>query len=256
MLLSHRSGLPNYVHYMEAYGWDRTKMVTNLDVLSSLYTMHPPLQFPIGKHFSYCNTNYVLLSLLVEKVSRKSFKEFLQETFFTPIGMTNTYLFEMKDAATAMPSFEWNNRKYGIEYLDLTYGDKNIYSTVRDMLRWDQALYAGKIFKQSTLDSAFAPYSFERDGKKNYGLGWRMTLIDNGKKLLYHNGWWHGNNTVFIRLVDEKVTIVVLGNKFNRGIYRSKNIVDLFGDYQQNENPFEDTESDTSSKSLSSGSPK
>ncbi|HJU45410.1 MAG TPA: serine hydrolase, partial [Chitinophagaceae bacterium] len=128
---------------------------------------------------------------------------------------------------------EWNNRKFEREFLDDVYGDKNIYSTVRDMLKWDQALYAGPLFTQQTLDSAFAPYSFEKEGKRNYGLGWRMTLLDNGKKLLYHNGWWHGNNTVFIRLLDEKATIIVLGNKFNRKIYSTKYICDQFGKYMQ-----------------------
>ena len=104
------------------------------------------------------------------------------------------------------------------------------------MLKWDQALYAGRLFKQATLDSAFAGYSFEKEGKRNYGLGWRMTFLDNGKKLLYHNGWWHGNNTAFIRLTDEKATIIVLGNKFNRRIYSSKQAADIFGNYLQNGN--------------------
>jgi CubicO group peptidase (beta-lactamase class C family) len=133
----------------------------------------------------------------------------------------------------SLPSFEWNNRKYPLEFLDVVYGDKNIYSTVRDMLKWDQALYAGRLFTKETLDSAFAPYSFEQDGKRNYGLGWRMTIMDNGKKILYHNGWWHGNNTVFIRLLDEEVAIIVLSNRFNKRIYSSKEICNLFGNYMQ-----------------------
>ena len=142
-----------------------------------------------------------------------------------------------------MPSFEYNNRPFRLEFLDAVYGDKNIYSTVRDMLKWDQSLYAGGLFKQATLDSAFAGYSFEKQGKRNYGLGWRMTSLDNGKKLLYHNGWWHGNNAAFIRLVDEKATIIVLGNKFNRRIYASKHAADIFGNYLQNTNNGEELES-------------
>lgn len=232
-LLSHRSGLPNYVHYLEQYNWDKKKLVTNLDVLSSLYTMHPPLQFATGKHFAYCNTNYALLALIIEKVSGMKYADFLKETFFKPLKMDNTYVFNINDTSTAMSSFGYNNKIFPMEFLDLVYGDKNVYSTVRDMLKWDQALYAGSMFQQATLDSAFTPYSFEKDGKRNYGLGWRMTFIDNGKKLLYHNGWWHGNNTVFIRLIDEHATIIVLGNKFNRKIYQAKGLADMFSDYQQ-----------------------
>ncbi len=242
MLLSHRSGLPNYVHYLERNGWDKRKMATNADVLNSLYTMHPPLEFASGKHFSYCNTNYALLALVIEKVSGRNYADYLQETFFTPLQMNDTYVFTLKDTARALKSFQYNTREFKMEFLDEVYGDKNIYSTVRDMLKWDQALYAGQFFKQSTLDAAFAGYSFEKEGRRNYGLGWRMTFLDNGKKLLYHNGWWHGNNTVFVRLIDEKATIIVLGNRFNKRIYASRKLSDLFGNYMQTTNGQEEVE--------------
>ncbi|MEO5995694.1 MAG: serine hydrolase domain-containing protein [Chitinophagaceae bacterium] len=234
MLLSHRSGLPNYLHYFDKYKWDTKKMVTNGDVLRSLYDFHPPLDFASGKHFAYCNTNFVLLALIIETVSGEAYKTYLENTFFRPLQMNDTYVFAPADMSRALPSFEWNNRKFPYEFLDVVYGDKNIYSTVRDMLKWDQALYAGRLFTKETLDSAFAPYSFEHQGKRNYGLGWRMTFLDNGKKLLYHNGWWHGSNTVFIRLIDEDAVIIVLSNKFNRRIYSTKNLCNLFGDYMQN----------------------
>lgn len=243
MLLNHRSGLPNYVHYLELNGWDKRKMVNNVDVLTSLYMMKPPLEFPSGKHFSYCNTNYALLALIIEKVSGQSYPAFLNQTFFTPLSMKDTYVFSLKDTARAMNSYEYNNRPFRLEFLDAVYGDKNVYSTVRDMLKWDQALYSGHMFKQATLDAAFAGYSFEKQGKRNYGLGWRMTFLDNGKKLLYHNGWWHGNNAAFIRLVDEKATIIVLGNKFNRRIYASKHAADIFGNYLQKNGSGEEMES-------------
>jgi len=246
MLLSHRSGLPNYTNFMEAYKWDKKKLVTNLDVLSALYTYHPPLQFTTGKRFTYCNTNYALLALVIEKVTGQSYHTYLEETFFKPLQMTDTYIFSQADFDRSMPSFEWNNRKYGLEFMDLVYGDKNVYSTVRDMLKWDQAMYDGKLFSAETLQAAFTGYSYEKAGQRNYGLGWRMTEVDNGKKIIYHNGWWHGNNTVFIRLPEEKATIIVLGNKYNRNIYHAKQLCDLFGDYKQSHNNFQDAESEPS----------
>jgi CubicO group peptidase (beta-lactamase class C family) len=233
MLLSHRSGLPNYLHYFEKYKWDTRKMVTNTDVLRSLYDYHPPLDFPSGKHFAYCNTNFVLLALIIETVTGEPFKTYMENTIFRPLQMNDTYVFSPADMSRALPSFEWNNRKYPYEFLDVVYGDKNIFSTTEDMLKWDRALYPGRMFTKQTLDSAFAPYSFERQGQRNYGLGWRMTFLPNGKKLLYHNGWWHGSNTVFIRLIDEEAVIIVLSNKFNRMIYSTKNLCNLFGNYMQ-----------------------
>lgn len=254
MLLNHRSGLPNYTNYLDVYGWNKKKLATNLDVLASLYKMRPPIQFTAGKRFSYCNTNYALLALIIEKVSGKSYQEYMEETFFIPLEMYDSYVFRAEDEKSSLPSFEWNNRRYGMEFMDLVYGDKNIYSTVRDMLKWDQALYSGKLFKPETLDAAFTGYSYEKSGTRNYGLGWRLTEVENGKKIVYHNGWWHGNNTVFIRLPEEKATIILLGNKYNRGIYRARQLCDLFGDYRQSNNQFQEMEAESSTTIVAGGS--
>jgi CubicO group peptidase (beta-lactamase class C family) len=119
--------------------------------------------------------------------------------------MNDTYVFSMADTARAMPSYEFNGRRIPLGYLDVVYGDKNIYSTARDLLKWDQALYPSTgFFKPATLDSAYTPYSFEKPGIKNYGLAWRMFVYPNGKKIIYHNGWWHGNRTAFYRLIDPR----------------------------------------------------
>jgi hypothetical protein len=68
----------------------------------------------------------------------------------------------------------------------------------------------------------------------NYGLGWRLQLLPNGKKVVYHFGKWHGCNAAFARLIDEKVTIIILGNKFTKSIYHAAQLsYDIFGDYMQ-----------------------
>jgi CubicO group peptidase (beta-lactamase class C family) len=231
MLLNHRSGLPNYTHYFDQMRWNKQQKVTNEDVLESLYTQRLNLQFASGKHFGYCNTNYALLALLIEKVAQMKFGDYLKREFFVPLEMNHTYVFSRSDSAQLLPSYEYNNRPYPFDYLDLVYGDKNIYSTVRDLLKWDQALYGNKMFKKATLDSAFAPYSFEKPGIRNYGLGWRLQLPAGSPPIVYHNGWWHGNNTVFTRLVADTATIIVLGNKRNAAIYRVKPLFRFFPHY-------------------------
>lgn len=235
MLLSHRSGLPNYAYYLEKLKWDKKVRVTNQDVLQTLYDHKPPLDFISGRRFAYCNTNYALLALIIEKMTGLPYNEYLRSTIFEPLGMQDTYVYTLADSARAMPSYEYNGRRWGFDYLDLVYGDKNIYSTVRDLLKWDQALYANKMFRQSTLDSAFSPYSFEKPGIKNYGLGWRMFCYPAGKKIVYHNGWWHGNNSVLTRLIQDSATIIVLGNKRNNNIYRVKPLFEVFGHYNGKE---------------------
>ncbi|HEY8388928.1 MAG TPA: serine hydrolase domain-containing protein [Parasegetibacter sp.] len=230
-LLNHRSGLPNYTHYLDQMGWDKRIRATNEDVLQSLYTMKPPRQYPPDRAFNYCNTNYALLALIIERVSGLSYANFLKSKFFEPLGMNDTYVFSLEDSARAMPSYEWNGRSYAIDFLDLVYGDKNVYSTVQDLLKWDQALYGEKLFKQATLEAAFTPYSFEKPGIKNYGFGWRMFAYPTGQKIIYHNGWWHGNNTVMTRLIEDSATIIILGNRRTNAIYKVKPLFGLFGNY-------------------------
>jgi CubicO group peptidase (beta-lactamase class C family) len=175
-----------------------------------------------------------LLALIIEKVSGKPFGAFLKETIFDPLQMKDTYVYSLADTATAVSSFNYNNSHWQNDKMEGTVGDKNIYSTPKDLLKWDQALYTDQFLRKTLLDSAFTPYSLERPSIHNYGLGWRMLLIPNGKKVIYHFGRWHGFNAAFARLPDEKVTIIILGNKFNRNIYSvARQAYDIFGDYEQ-----------------------
>ena len=154
--------------------------------------------------------------------------------------MQDSYVFTLQDTGRATHSYKMNGRPYPLEYLDVVYGDKNIYSTPEDMLKWDAALRGGVLFKQATLDSAYTPYSLEKPGKRNYGLGWRMIVYPDEKKLIYHNGWWHGNRTVFIRMMEENATIIALCNNDNKRVYSSKNLCPVFGNYlQEHETPDE-----------------
>ncbi len=232
-LLSHRSGLPNYNYFMEDLGWDKSKFVSNADVLNYLIGRKldiTNISSP-NTHFAYCNTNYALLALLIEKISGKSYTSFLNETFFTPLQMKNTYVFSLKDTSTATPSYNWRGGLETFNFLDQVYGDKNIYTTPRDLLTWDRALSSNIIFTDETLQQAYAPYSNEKPGMRNYGLGWRMNIFPEGNKIIYHNGWWHGSNSAFIRLLKEQATIIVIGNKFTRSVYHAKVLTSLFGNY-------------------------
>jgi CubicO group peptidase (beta-lactamase class C family) len=231
-LLNHRSGLPNYVHVMEEKGWDSDHGVTNKDVLNFLIQNKRKLS--VGRpdrNFTYCNTNYALLALIIEKASGMSYNDYLRKTFFDPIGMTNTFVFSPELKESVLPSYNWRQQREPFTYLDIVYGDKNIYSTARDLLKWDIALTTGNIFKPETLAAAFSGYSFEKKGVKNYGLGWRLYLYPDNRKIVYHNGWWHGNNTVFTRLVDDSATVIILGNKYNRRIYDARKLFTAFGNY-------------------------
>ncbi len=251
-LLTHRSGLPNYVHFMEG-GRDvevirkknkRGKTIsvqrilksktegfngtaTNKDVLQFMIAHKIPAEGSPNKYFKYCNTNFALLALIIEKVTATEFPKYMMDSVFIPLGMKNTFVFSIKDTANYQPSYQPNWAPFKFEKLDCVYGDKNVYSTVRDLLAWDKALYAGKFVSPKMLEMAYTGYSNEKRGEHNYGLGWR--LIEKPEQtIVYHNGWWHGNNSVFCRIIKDTATIIILGNKFNRNIYSGSKMSSVF----------------------------
>lgn len=232
-LLNHRSGLPNYLYFMEKLGYKDSPAISNQQVLDNLVAHKSTLE-NIGtpnKNFSYCNTNYALLALLIEKISGQTYPQFVKQHIFDPLGMQHSFVFTPADSNRITPNYDWKGGRNADNFLDHVYGDKNIYSTPRDLLTWDRALSSNLLFTKETLQQAYTPYSNERPGIKNYGLGWRMNIYPNGKKVIFHNGWWHGNNTAFIRLLDEDATIIVLGNRYCRNIYRAYQLVNSFSKY-------------------------
>jgi CubicO group peptidase (beta-lactamase class C family) len=223
MLLSHRSGLPNYLYFCDSIWPDKDRFLSNDDVIQLMINHRPPVQHKPGTHFQYCNTNYMLLGAIIEKVSGQKYAEFMQQTFFGPLGMTNTFVYAPATAVRPHQTFShrYNGQLEPDTYFDGVVGDKGIYSTARDMLKWDQALYSGQLFSPETIKAAYTPYSHEKPGIRNYGLGWRLMVYPDSSEIVYHNGWWHGNNTVFNRIIKDTSTIIILGNKYNRNIYRA-----------------------------------
>jgi len=160
--------------------------------------------------------------------------------------MTNTYVATAADSLRITPSFDARGRYWRPDFLDQTYGDKNIYSTPRDLLKWDLAVSSGQIINPDLLNQAYTPYSNERPSIHNYGLAWRLLMLKNGKKIIYHNGRWHGSNAAFARLQSEKATIIIIGNRYNSNIYSSaKKAYDIFGEYA-NDSPDDDEDKLTS----------
>ena len=232
-LLNHRSGMKNYAYFTyENNNWDKKVTLTNEDIIKVMVDKEIPLESKSDTRFSYCNTNYAVLALIIEKVTGMKFPEAMKEMIFTPLGMTNTYVCDFKkDHENIVPSYKGNNVEIGTDYLDGVYGDKNIYSTPRDLLKFDTARFAPFFLNPELLKKVYKGYSYESKGQKNYGLGIRMVEFEDGEPFFFHNGWWHGNTSSFINLRKEKVTIITLSNKYTKKTYQSKKLASLFGDY-------------------------
>ncbi|MDE1192132.1 MAG: serine hydrolase [Arachidicoccus sp.] len=227
MLLSHRSGLPNYLDFIEK-GFPKKGHATNQDVIDFMIRNKPPRANLPDRAFQYCNTNFILLASIIEKVTGMSYPKFMKDSVFTPLGLSHTYVFSIKDTANYIPTY-MGNRPYLMTNLDCTYGDKNIYSTVRDLLKWDRSLYMHTFIKASTLAMAYESQSREHASMHNYGLAWRTYFNSKtGDSIIYHNGYWHGSNNVFTRYVKDTVTIIVLGNKYSPRNYSAKKIGEVF----------------------------
>jgi CubicO group peptidase (beta-lactamase class C family) len=237
MLLTHRSGLSNYVYFCEPY-CDKPNnyngsCFNNAAMFEIIKAYKPGVYAKPGKKFEYCNTNYALLALIVEQASGKSFPVFMHENIFQPLGMTNTWVHDAqtdKQIKFKTIGYTGGGKPEEDTYADDVYGDKGIYSTVEDLYKWDQALYSEKLLQKNTIEEAFKGYSNEHKGKRNYGYGWRM--IDDGKnpKIIYHNGWWHGYSTLFMRRPSDQATVIVLSNKFNRSTYHVDGVLKILSE--------------------------
>ena len=240
-LLSHRSGLPNYVYAFDDsmkvnYYRKNPKIPTNADIMHWFATVSPtPKRYNLpGRGFAYNNTNYMVLAAIVEKVTKQPFEEYLRRNIFLPLGMQDTYVATTKNDSINLnrtAGYQWN-RRIPKDYFDDVVGDKGVYSTVGDLFRWYRALNGDCLLSRKTLAEAFIPRSFERRGAKNYGYGFRMMLDSaNQPEYIYHSGWWKGYNTMFWFSPKDEYVIIILGNKYNRTVYGIKDLINvLHGD--------------------------
>lgn len=217
-LLTHRSGMPNYVYFVDKIWPDRKKGMSNMDAIN-LMIAHKPNRYgkPDGR-YHYNNSNYMLLGAIVEKVSGQDFDSYMQENVFKPAGMKSTAALSRvkydKIPTNVIGHDKVWRRSVVQDYLDGPLGDKGIYSTVQDMYLLDRALKDGRLLKKELLDSAYVPRSDAKRGVFSYGYGWRMFTSGN-QKIVYHTGWWHGFKNLYVRDLTNDVTIVLLSNFVN-----------------------------------------
>ncbi|MGZ3812095.1 MAG: serine hydrolase [Mucilaginibacter sp.] len=244
-LLSHTSGLPDYQLYEDQMNKNPGKIFTNKDILPSLKKWTKPLSFKPGEKWEYSNTNFCLLALLVEKVSGITFQQYVQQYIFAPAKMSGTFF--LRSPAGEEKSNRAINYEYPFLFSDRlqnvdslakyrwkTYnasgfvGQGNIITTVSDMLKFDNALYSGKLFKRSTLNEAFTPTKLTNGenanatigiGKASYGLGWFIFADTSYGKMVWHTGGEPGALSIFIRNITKKQTVIMFDNTFNRSLY-------------------------------------
>lgn len=211
-LLTHTSGIKSYTNVPEFQKFIRTDMKPEevVDLIKSR-----PMEFAPGTKWNYNNSGYFLLGYIIEKVSGKTYQEYIQENIFTPLGMTsssygdNTKIIKLR-ASGYQPG------KDGVVNADfmsmlLPYAAGSIMSTVDDLYKWNRAVHSYKLVKKETLDMAHTPYKLS-DGKlTGYGYGWFMSELQ-GSPTIEHGGGINGYLTSSVYLPDEDVFVALFSN--------------------------------------------
>ncbi|MEM7370005.1 MAG: serine hydrolase domain-containing protein [Bacteroidota bacterium] len=215
-LLTHRSGLCRYMGLGDQY-WDKKKVMSNEDMLNLLIAHQPKLWFEPGSRYLYINTNYAVLGLIIERITHQPFAEFIQHRIFEPLDMQESYVAthiqrrKIPHIVTGYKRIRRRNRDAGGDYVDGVFGDKGIYASARDLLKFDDALYHERLVSSSTLLYAYQPSSSSKRRNNHYGFGWRMRR--DIPDLVYHFGWWRGFRTCLIRDLQAERTVIILSNQ-------------------------------------------
>ena len=213
-LLTHTSGLPEYFDIFNQYK-ETLDTLTNEGMVRLFATIKPPLVFATGERWEYCNTNYVLLSVIMERISEMPADTFIQKFITRPLELNDTYVYNIlmpkvpKNHVVGYREENGKKRIFDLIAVDGVTGDGNIYSSVEDLLKWEQAWYTEKLVKKSSIDAALTPVKLNNGETAPYGFGWG---IKKAGELYAHTGGWNGFKNLICRDLKNKRTIILLSN--------------------------------------------
>lgn len=211
-LLTHTSGIKSYTS-PEIMDENFMRLYHHPDSLVHSFAQFP-LEFQPGTQFSYCNSGYHLLGIIIEKVSGKSYATFMKEELFDKAGMTNT----RPDNSTEIienriPGYDPSVEPVNAQYIDMSipYAAGNLISTVSDLNLWYKALFDYKIVKKETLAKAHTSYILSSGEPTGYGYGWGVKTIE-GQTVINHDGGIPGFLSSGFYFTEQKLLMVVLSN--------------------------------------------
>jgi CubicO group peptidase (beta-lactamase class C family) len=213
-LLTHTSGIPDYTEEKTGGAINMHTDYTEEDLVKRIAAL--PLGFPPGEEWSYSNSGYLILGVLIRHVSGEFYGDFLQRRIFQPLQMTSTRIISEADivpnrsAGYRMVKGELKNQEWVSPSLNTT-ADGALYTNVLDMAKWDAALYTEKLLKRSSFDQMWTPVKLNGGKTYPYGFGWGISDV-NGHRLLEHGGAWQGFTMHISRYVDDQLTIIVMTN--------------------------------------------
>ena len=239
-LLNHISGLPDYEDLMDAveksqgHAWSPEKQIQDAEVLE-LLKKETKGKFAPGTSWSYSNSGYVVLGLIVAKVSRKPYREFLHHRIFSPLKMDRTIVYQKGINTVSNRAFGHSKKDGKLQETDqsstsATLGDGGIYSNLEDLAKWDDALRNHSLLGESEMQPALSPVKLNDGSPPNWPKEPNDDNLHPGKPVSYGFGWfldpyqnhtrmWHTGSTMGFRTVIERFTegdslsVIILCNR-------------------------------------------
>lgn len=237
-LLTHTSGLRAYDDFFDSLRLTHPDTVfTNADMLPRYANLKLPLLFQPGESVQYDNINFMFASIIIEKITGLTFADYVSKNIFKPVGMTNTFIPKtsfyhwttserkllsllyfhphfysdnlVKADTIGYISKYWHSYKIG--------GEGEIISTETDLLKYDQALYNGKLVSNKSLKEAYTPYKLN-NGQYNayyFGLGWMVYPDSTLGKIVRYSGGAIGLKSHILRNISKNQTVIIIDNTDN-----------------------------------------
>lgn len=228
-LLSHTSGMGNYIYSTDSLWSTPDSFMSNADFYEIIRCEQVPTYYPAHKRFDYCNTNYALLAVLIEEVSGESFAQFMKKSVFEPLGMNRTEFLDpwKKDSEDYPVKGHYpDGSTKSIFYLNGVVGDKGLYSTVEDLWRFYREMKRPTLLSKWLRNEAVCPQA-QVSSNRFYGLGWRIEPISNDT-IVYHNGWWRGFRSYFWMSSKENKVAIILTNNIRGGYLDREEVWPMF----------------------------
>lgn len=209
-LLTHTAGISSSFYEKVNFRLDYSED----DLLKRMFAT--PLDFTPGEQFEYSNAGYILLGILIHKVTGKFYGDLLAERIFRPLGMKTARIINEADiipnrsSGYRLVDGKLKNQEWVSPFLNTT-ADGSLYLTILDFAGWDAALYTERLVKKTTLDLMWTSFKTRDGTPTEYGFGWEVSTV-NGHRAVGHTGEWQGFTTCIDRYPDDGLTIVILTN--------------------------------------------
>lgn len=224
-LLTHTSGIPNYTAAQGFMQNESRNPYTPEEFVKKFEDS--ALEFTPGEKFSYSNSGYFLLGVLIEKITGKTYEQVIEDHIFTPLKMSNSGYDHHRDILkNRATGYEKSGSTFvNAKYLDMSipYAAGSLYSTVEDLYTWDQALYTDQLLPQKYMDLYFKPY-IPAFGNYKYAYGWAVGKDAIGNttdsiEVITHDGGINGFNTSISRSISDQFLVVLLNNTGGAPLY-------------------------------------